>query len=174
MSIDGDAARIILVETAEEVDDGGFAGAGGSGEGDCFACAGFEIDAVEGGLVFIVGEVDVFKGDVAFDGSGEWVAAGGVRFVFGVEDFEDAIGGRSGGEGHLVELMEFADGLVEEGQHEEELEELAEFHFSVDDRQATRSQNEDVANHAEEGHARRVKGPVAHQLEGGLLEAHGE
>ena len=169
VAVDADGAFFVFVEAAEEIDDRGLAGAGGSDEGDGFSGGGLDVDFVEGGLV-AVGEGDLAEFHVPGDGIGEGIAIGGVWFVVGIEDLEDAISGGSGGEGHLVELVEAGDGFVEEAEEEEELHELAEFHAAAHDLPAAEAEDEDVSAHADEGHAGGVAGPPEHDAEGGFAE----
>ncbi len=74
-AVDEDLAAGRGVEGADERDDGGLAGAGGADQSGDGAGFGLEADAVEDGLVGLVGEGDVVEGDVAVDGAEDVGAA---------------------------------------------------------------------------------------------------
>jgi hypothetical protein len=61
-AVDRDAAAVGLVETAEEMEEGALAAAGGSAESDGLACDGFEVHALEDGDGTIVVALPDFGG----------------------------------------------------------------------------------------------------------------
>lgn len=122
----------------------------------------------------LIGEGDVVEADGAAYGGREVISGGGVGFVLGVEDFEDAVGGGATGEDHLVEGVEAVDGFVEEAEEEEEGGEFAGGHFAFHDGGAAEGEDEGVSVHAEEGHAGGVDGPPFHHAEVGAAEEVGE
>jgi len=61
-----DLAVLDVVEAVDKVGDGGLAGAGGADEGDLLARTAIEVDVVEDGLARQIAEIDIRKGDVAF------------------------------------------------------------------------------------------------------------
>ena len=80
-----DLAVLDVVEAVDEVGDGGFAGAGGADEGDLLARTAIEVDVVQDGLARHIAEIDVRKGDVAFQ-----LVVGGGAVVVGVLPGPDA------------------------------------------------------------------------------------
>ena len=82
-----------------------------------------------------------------------------MRFVLGVEDLKHPVRRSPRGQRHLVQLVQLADRIVKERQEQEELHEVPELHRSLHDRRSAESQDEDVADHPDEGHPGRVEGP---------------
>ena len=72
-----DLAVLDVVEAVDKVGDSGLAGAGGADEGDLLARTAIEVDVVQDGLVRYIAEIDVRKGDVAF----QLVVSGGAVVV---------------------------------------------------------------------------------------------
>ena len=67
-AVDEDAAFADVVESAEQIDERGFAAAALADDADGFAGADFEVDIAEDGLVTFVAEGDVFEADGAVGG----------------------------------------------------------------------------------------------------------
>ena len=90
MSVNAYGARVGVVESADEVDDGGFARAAGPDEADELPGLCDEGYALEDGGSVFVGKGDVLKFNAAVQAiKGERV--GGVfYFGLGVQDFKDA------------------------------------------------------------------------------------
>ena len=80
-----DLAVLDVVEAVDKVGDGGLAGAGGADEGDLLARTAIEVDVVQDGLVRYIAEIDVRKGDVAFQ-----LVVGGGAVVVGMLPGPDA------------------------------------------------------------------------------------
>ena len=111
-SVELDGAVGGVVETGDEVGEGGFAGAAGADEGNAFAGLDGDVDIGEDGGLGLVAEVDVLEFDFAADG---WEAAGGVWFgdvVIAVKDVFEAVEGGFGFAEGVVDGAEFFDGLV--------------------------------------------------------------
>ena len=90
-SVELDGAGGGVVETGDEVREGGFAGAAGADEGNAFAGLDGDVDIGEDGGLGFVAEVDVLEFDFAADW---WEAAGGVWFgnvVIAVKDVFEAV-----------------------------------------------------------------------------------
>ena len=92
-----DLAVLDVVEAVDEVGDGGLAGAGGADEGDLLARTAIEVDVVQDGLARHIAEIDIRKGDVAFQ-----LVVGGGAVVVGMLPGPDA--GALGGLHQLVIL----------------------------------------------------------------------
>ena len=92
MAVEQDAALVGFVEAGEQVEHGGFPGAGGADQGDGLAGLRDQRDAADGGRVGVVGKGDVLEPDVAGEGGGAH-AFGEVGLVGQVEDVEDALRG---------------------------------------------------------------------------------
>ena len=80
-----DLAVLDVVEAVDKVGDGGLAGTGGADEGDLLARTAIEVDVVQDGLVRYIAEIDVRKGDVAFQ-----LVVGGGTVVVGMLPGPDA------------------------------------------------------------------------------------
>ena len=80
-----DLAVLDVVEAVDKVGDGGLAGTGGADEGDLLARTAIEVDVVQDGLARHIAEIDIRKGDVAFQ-----LVVGGGAVVVGMLPGPDA------------------------------------------------------------------------------------
>ena len=104
------------MEAADERDDGGLAGAGGAYKGGNGAGSGLEADAMEDGLLGLIGEGDVLEGDVAADGR-KVVGAAGLGVLFALGEY---LGGAVEAGDGFGELGAYADKLDDGSDHERE------------------------------------------------------
>ena len=167
--IDEDFAVIEFVEAGEEVNEGGFAGAGLADEGDGLASLGVERDVMEDGEGGGVSEANVFKFHIASD-LGGIIWGGAAWFCWGIEDFEDAFTGGAACLDELIEGVEFGDGIVEGADEPEDGDEIADGHLLMENGLAAEADDEDGAASAEEAHGGIVECPDFHDAEGGLAE----
>ena len=130
-AVDDDAAPGGIVEAEQEGEQGGFAGAAGSHDGDLLTGLGVEFDALKdldagsGG----VGEVDVLEGHLAAEtgeGRGGLGGEGGLHLGSFAEEFADALGGTDSLLDLAVEVCELTHGPGHEGRVEDESGEFAE------------------------------------------------
>src|ERR1700750_2647815 len=68
MLVDQDFAWLCVVEAGDETDQGGFAGAGRTYDGEAGAGGDAEVDVLEDGWTVGIGEVEVAELDVSGDG----------------------------------------------------------------------------------------------------------
>ena len=69
--VDGDGAALDVVEAADEVDDGAFAGAGGADDGEGLAGFDAEGEVFDDPVFVFVGKPDVFEFDGAVEFGGD-------------------------------------------------------------------------------------------------------
>ena len=95
--VDSDGARGRVVEAHEEVDEGGFASAGGADDSDDLAWFDFDREILDGWFVWGVAEVDVVEVDFTADFFNEARRFGVEGFFGGVEKAENAFAGGDSG-----------------------------------------------------------------------------
>ena len=152
MAVDGDVAAIKFVEPGQQIDDGGFAGAGGAHEGDCLPGFGLQGDAVEGGGFAGIGEDDVGELHVAL---GEVEGGPGFRIGLGgsFEDIKNPVSGSAAGLEDLVQGVQAPHRFVEKGHQEKEPGEFPRGDALAQHRTASEIQHQHRAEGADEVHA---------------------
>ena len=106
----GDPAASDVVETAQQVDDGGLARAGGSHDGEGFAGHGGEAHVVQGLDAFLIGEGNVVEADFPGDGR-HFLRVGSV--LYGdrrIDGLKNTLQIGDGGEQRIVEIRQGGDG----------------------------------------------------------------
>ena len=170
-----DAAGGDIIGAHDEVGDSAFAGAGVADEGGDLAGGEVEGEVFEDGGAAGVGEADVLEAGAERAGrQGLGVGRAG-DFDGVVEDFKDAVAGGAALADPLVDLVEFADGLVEEHDIHEEGEPFGDGEGAgvVQANPAADADDDDDAEAGDEGGAGAVIGPGEDGLEAGGAEGLG-
>src|SRR5688500_7354709 len=121
-----------LVEAADEVDEGGLAGAALPDEADHLAGLDAEGDVLEDGLRLVVAERDVCELDLTadaldVDGVLVVVALGG-----SVDDLKDALGTGEGAAHPLIDVVEPLEWPIEQPEVSDERDDATEGHLAGD------------------------------------------
>ena len=169
-AVEGDPARVQLVEAHDEVDERRLAGAGRADDGDRLARLDDEVESVDERLLRGVGERDLLERDATVRVV-DTLRRNGVRLLLrGVEDGEDPLGGRDtrlqevGHRRHLGQRLGELAGVLDEGLH------VTEGHGPARNPQSAEHGDDDVVEVPDEHHRRHDDAADELRPEGSLVE----
>ena len=113
MTVQQDGTAVDIIETHQQFDQGGLAGAGGADDGDHLTLLYIAAEVVDDRRVFGITEPYVVKGDLT--GNGSWICRilGEAHFIRLFHEFKDPFRGCYHGLHHVADLGQLGDGLGE-------------------------------------------------------------
>ena len=168
--VDQDLARVVLVETRQQIHQRGFACASGSDQRDGLAGARVKADVLESGRALVaVTEAGLVEPHLATHAHHFFrhIPARLRRFV---DDLKDALARRASRLHELVKLVQFIDRLIQKSGEHEERDQIAHLHCAAQHGSRSHPDRQNNSERADQIHRGMINCPDAHHDERGIAK----